>query len=148
MEALNNALVDAIPLYSFVTFQLGIFHLDAGRLLLVNAGHHSPLCFRPPTRGVEQLQVPSNLPLGATPNCLFQIREHPLKPGDRIIVHTDGITECGNDRREEFGLTNLIRTIEQHGHHSAKRLLHEIKQHASRFSSRADPEDDQAVLVI
>jgi sigma-B regulation protein RsbU (phosphoserine phosphatase) len=148
LETLNNALVESIPLFSFVTFQLGVIQLDTGRLHLANAGHHSPLCYRESSRQVEALPVSSNLPLGAAPNWRFQIQEFQLHPGDRLIVHTDGITECQNERFEEFGQEHLMETIRLHHQDDPETLLREILQRTSQFSGQTAPADDQAVLVI
>lgn len=148
MHALNNALVESIPLYSFVTFQLGIVELGTGRLRLANAGHNPPLCYRKTAGRVEPLPVPSNLPLGTAAGWRFQIQEYQLQPGDRLLVHTDGITECQNARREEFGQHNLIRIIERHHAEGPHVLLRRILEHTQEFSGQAAPSDDQAVLVI
>ncbi len=146
VDELNNALQETIPDCSFVTFLLGILHLDSGELLLANAGHFAPLRYR--TGVVDELPVPSNLPLGTVAEWHFQIATSQLQPGDKLVIHTDGITELRDDGGEEYGRENLVTAIQTHGHLPPEALLAKIQLHTSEFAGNQEPIDDQAILVV
>jgi sigma-B regulation protein RsbU (phosphoserine phosphatase) len=46
--------------------------------------------------------------LGILPNATFADQTIPLRPGDRIVFSTDGVTEAFNPEGEEFGEGRLI----------------------------------------
>ena len=61
----------------------------------------------------------SNLPVGLLPNAVYQSAGFHLRPGDRIILVTDGVTEAegpdgdffGDKRLETFAATGM--TVEE-----------------------------------
>jgi sigma-B regulation protein RsbU (phosphoserine phosphatase) len=102
---LNQALCASLPTGRFVTLVYAI--LDRKRMTLTYelAGHNMPLLLR----GSEVILLPGSGPvLGILPNATFADQTIPLRPGDRIVFSTDGITEAFNPEGEEFGEGRLI----------------------------------------
>jgi phosphoserine phosphatase RsbU/P len=83
-----------------------------GELELINCGHVPPIVVSGDT--ISKLED-GNLPVGLIPVAHFTSAKHQLKPGDRIIVVTDGVTEAedasgeffGNDRLEQCCLAGM-----------------------------------------
>ncbi|WP_106130935.1 PP2C family protein-serine/threonine phosphatase [Pseudosporangium ferrugineum] len=88
----NAALIEhAVVPGSYVTAVLGRLDLNTGVCTLLNAGHVPPLLIRD---GVARdLPLPGNFPLGMFPGSTFETGELALRPGDRLVVITDGMRE-------------------------------------------------------
>ena len=49
------------------------------------------------------------IPLGLTPGTQYLPNAVPLRHGDLLILHTDGISESTNEAGEELGYEGLMR---------------------------------------
>jgi serine phosphatase RsbU (regulator of sigma subunit) len=90
--AANRALNDNAPGgFGFATGLLAQLDLPTGLLHLVNAGHVPPLLVR--DAGVEELVLPIDLPFGIRGSQTYRATEVALRPGDRLVLLTDGMLE-------------------------------------------------------
>lgn len=76
---------------SFITAVLGRLDLRSGVCALLNAGHVPPMLVR--DGDTRALPLPGNLPLGMFAESGFRAGEVTLRPGDRLVVVTDGVRE-------------------------------------------------------
>jgi serine phosphatase RsbU (regulator of sigma subunit) len=91
-EAANAALAEhAGPRGSFMTAVLGRVDLRTGVCALLNAGHIPPILVR--GNDIRALELPGNFPLGMFPGADYRSGEVALRPGDRLVVITDGMRE-------------------------------------------------------
>ncbi|MFI6078364.1 PP2C family protein-serine/threonine phosphatase [Actinoplanes sp. NPDC051343] len=91
-DATNAAIAQhsAVP-GSYLTAVLGRLDLRTGNCSLLNAGHVPPLLVR--DGNVRELALTGNFPLGMFPEATFGAEEIALRPGDRLVVITDGMRE-------------------------------------------------------
>jgi len=90
----NTAMADysaKVDREDFVTGLLGRLELLTGHLSIVNAGHVSPFLMRDGKARV--LNLPVDLPFGMFPNTTYTSTQLRLKPGDRVVLVTDGMLE-------------------------------------------------------
>jgi serine phosphatase RsbU (regulator of sigma subunit) len=73
---------------------------DCGNVEYVNCGHVPPVMIR---AGMVVRLTESNLPVGLIPDVPFTTSRCQLRPQDRIILVTDGVTEAANPDDEFFG---------------------------------------------
>ncbi|SCG38193.1 PP2C family protein-serine/threonine phosphatase [Micromonospora inositola] len=98
----------------FVTGQLASLDVDSGRLRYVNAGHPAPVLLRR-GRAVRALTGGRRIPFGLAfggPTAA-EVAEIRLEPGDRLLLHTDGVTEARNAAGEMFGLPRMADLAER-----------------------------------
>jgi sigma-B regulation protein RsbU (phosphoserine phosphatase) len=80
---------------------LVIAHLKAsGELEFINCGHVPPLLIASGT--ISRLSE-SNVPVGLLPEMTYSSARRQMKPGDRLVLITDGVTEAENPAGEFFG---------------------------------------------
>ncbi|MFD5615354.1 PP2C family protein-serine/threonine phosphatase [Kitasatospora sp. NPDC127060] len=88
--------------------------LATGRLTWANFGHPAPLLIRRHRVVPNALIRPAQLPLGLGPEYpapTFRVDHAQLEPGDRLLIHTDGVTDGRGPSGELFGEARLIDTV-------------------------------------
>ncbi len=79
-----------------------------GRAEYVNCGHIPPLL----VRGCCAMRLETtNVPVGLIPDMTYETGGCELRPGDRIILVTDGVTEAANCEDEFFGDERLTAAV-------------------------------------
>lgn len=90
---------------NYVTGQLASLDLATGVLTWINAGHLLPLLVRNGTYAGE-LQCSPSMPMGLG-GPVVQVAHETLQRGDRVLFHTDGISESASSSSGRFGLERL-----------------------------------------
>lgn len=131
----------------FATALLARLDLDSGRLSWVNAGHPPPLIVR--DRALITLPaLPPDRPVGLQGSPARE-RETYLRPGDRVLLYTDGIVEARSADGEFFGekrLADLVVQAERAGDpppETLRRLMRSVMHHqAGRL------QDDASIVLV
>ncbi|MER8232731.1 PP2C family protein-serine/threonine phosphatase [Streptomyces sp. NPDC094049] len=120
-----------------------------GRIITLNYGHPAPLLLRA-AGGVQRAEPREpGLPLGL--GHLDGLRpgrhEDTLGPGDRILFHTDGLTEARDVSGTFYPLDERTDRLRHGTPAQALSLLGE-DVHAHTSSARAGADDDSALLLL
>jgi sigma-B regulation protein RsbU (phosphoserine phosphatase) len=94
---------------------------------------------------IEEVPL-EGLPLGLLPDARYRETTIDVRPGTLVVLCSDGLMECENEREETFqaaALPSLLREIESR---PAQRAADEINDTALRFGGRQL--DDYTVLVL
>jgi serine phosphatase RsbU (regulator of sigma subunit) len=131
----------------FVTAQMMQLNVATGHLQWVNAGHPWPLLIRG-HEVIGQLQGSTTLPVGFGGQEPL-VSEQTLRPDDRVLCYTDGLTEEHLAGGEEFGLAQLIGIVSDVGRqkHATRAMARELS-HALKQARGGVTSDDATILLI
>ena len=130
----------------FTTAVLAEYAPASRRLTYVNAGHNAPI-LRRKNGELEKLET-GGLPLGIKADAAYETASLELRPGDTLILFTDGVVEAFNESGEEFGNERWLATIrglpDWNGQQSLKYLMERVDQ----FVGATRQADDITCLVF
>ncbi|MEU6844385.1 PP2C family protein-serine/threonine phosphatase [Streptomyces sp. NPDC046716] len=104
--AVDEALIEWLP-DQFCTAVLARVDLSTGLMRWVNCGHPPPLLIRDRNVLAGALERPAQPPMGYPSRFVSgprEAHEFALKPGDRVLMYTDGVTEARTADGSELGL--------------------------------------------
>ena len=130
----------------FVTAFYGVLNKPSGRLTYVRAGHEKPLLFRP-GKPVGTLAGQGRF-LGMIEELELPEYTFQLKPGDRLVLYSDGVTDATNPAGEQFGTKRFARCIKTNGALAAADISRAIQNDVTDFCQGAPPFDDLTLLVL
>ncbi|MET0416750.1 MAG: PP2C family protein-serine/threonine phosphatase [Actinoplanes sp.] len=132
----------------FVTALLIDVDLENGRLRYLNAGHPPALLLRD-RRLIGQLEGGKRMPLGIADKADDGVAEDVLQPGDRLLLHTDGVTEARAHDGTRFGLKRLLALAEE-GEQSELPAPETLRRLALAIAAHQDgpPKDDATLLLM
>ncbi len=104
LEQANNNLCPDIPENMFVTCLYLLLDPVTGRILYANAGHNLP--YLRTGQGVVELRA-RGMPLGLMDGMAYEEKEAILKPGDQVVLYSDGLIEAHNPQGEMFGFPRM-----------------------------------------
>jgi sigma-B regulation protein RsbU (phosphoserine phosphatase) len=114
----------------------------------VSAGHNDVFVYRAASDRVEALPSEGTI-LGFLPEPQYTARRIQLRPGDAILIYTDGITEATDATGEMFGDDRLAAVFAQLApNRSAQRILDGILFELDGFRRGQVGTDDVTAVVI
>ncbi|WP_299859916.1 SpoIIE family protein phosphatase [uncultured Roseobacter sp.] len=92
IETLNELVLDEMETEHYFTLMLADVDLKTGKVVLGQAGHPHPVIQR--VDGTMEQDGTGGFPVGLMSGVTFSKFEMQLHPGDRLMIFSDGITEC------------------------------------------------------
>lgn len=149
LRRLNHLFCHNIQLTKFVTLFLARFEPETYRLTYASAGHNPPLLFRQAASGPDPSVwlMPTGPAIGLVE--AFEIEEQTvtLRPGDTLLLYTDGVTEAMNLQEEEFGMERLAAFLRREIHLPPSLVIRELRAHLREFTQDRPLADDTTILV-
>ncbi|QEH38934.1 Phosphoserine phosphatase RsbU [Aquisphaera giovannonii] len=130
----------------FVTAFYGIYDPATRVFAYSCAGHNPPQLKRCSQGKVDTLEEVGGPPLGVFDDLTYDRAEVTLRPGDVLVLYTDGITEAMNARSEQFGLDQLNGVLAR-CHLDAPGIRDAILEQLSKFTDGTPAHDDRTLLV-
>ena len=144
VHRLNRTLYDISPDNFFATLFYACVDPSCNMVEYVSAGHEPGLLVRADGE-VERLRATGTV-LGLCPETHFQRRRLAVRPGDLLVVFTDGITEAADGDGRALCEAGVMEVIRRHREDRASDLAWRIEDAAERHS--ACQEDDRTVVVV
>jgi sigma-B regulation protein RsbU (phosphoserine phosphatase) len=130
----------------FTTAFLAELELATGNLSYVNAGHNWPV-LRRGSGAIERLET-GGLPLGIMSGAHYECGQTTMRPGDLLVVFTDGLIEAENDKEEEYGEGRMLGIVFNASGTSAADLIKRLMGSVEAFVGLAPQHDDITCMVL
>jgi phosphoserine phosphatase RsbU/P len=108
-EVLNSLMLDEMKSDLYFTIAFALLDLTNGKVEITQCGHPSPAMVK--SGGAVSYPGDGGLPIGLLEEAEYSQFSLQLNPGDKVLLYSDGFTECANDAGqmlEEDGFERLI----------------------------------------
>jgi phosphoserine phosphatase RsbU/P len=143
---MNDLMLTEMDCDTYLTLAYADIDMVTGRAALVQAGHPYPALQR--SDGTVEFVGSGGLPIGLVPGATYSSFEVQLRPGDRLVLYSDGITECQNPQEEEFGQERLAELLARLGNLRGLDLLEALKWDLGRWAGREEFGDDVSAVQV
>jgi len=148
LRRVNELLVPDAQHGMFVTGLYAILSVESGKVVVANAGHHPPLILRSDDGKLEQMER-GEIALGVLEDVVFREHAVTLRPGDCMVLFTDGVTEALSTDDVLFGESRLHEVIRQRcSPDTADGTLSRIVDAVADFVGDHAPSDDLTLMVV
>ncbi|MBD3679757.1 MAG: SpoIIE family protein phosphatase [Rhodobacteraceae bacterium] len=130
----------------YFTMVLSVLDLASGDLRVVQAGHPHPILHR--AYGEAEKVGHGGLPIGLLADVSYREAQLSLSPGDRLVLFTDGITECRNSLGAGFGRARLRDFLAAYHGRAAGQVLDGLLRVLTHHAGQAEFEDDVSAVVL
>jgi sigma-B regulation protein RsbU (phosphoserine phosphatase) len=147
VRQVSDALAAQNPQNLFVTLFCAIFDPQTATFTCASAGHPSPVLIRrdsPPC-----LPFPSSATVaGIFPDMEVGNQVLTLRPGDRLVLYTDGVTEAFNAEKVVFGDARLTEQLATHPGRNAADTVMSVLGAVRQYAGDAPQSDDITVVAL
>ena len=143
---LNRLMIEELKVEQYFTMAYAEIDLETGRVRLVQAGHPHPVIMRKSGR-IDTLGA-GGLPIGLIADASFERVEATLGPGDRLVLLSDGVTECPDIAGFELGEDGLESMMRTNSTLDSPALLEAIIADLTQFHGSSDFPDDVSGVVF
>lgn len=153
LKYINDILNDQIG-GNFVTAFYGIYDSETRKFLFSNAGHNPPFIIT--DRGISLLQGNKTMPLAVMKNSFliknkeYKNAEVTLPAGSKVLLYTDGFTECrpSNRRNITFEDNNINGLFKENLHHPCGVFINNLYLKLIDFRGNELFEDDVCLICL
>ncbi|OPL18321.1 MAG: hypothetical protein AVO35_05605 [Candidatus Aegiribacteria sp. MLS_C] len=147
VRKLNELVCSRMPDDKFITFFYGVLDPSDGTLDYCCAGHDPPLLIDG-EGGIKRLEE-GGLVLGVSDTAPYTSSRLTMKPGDRLLLYTDGITESMEEfTGEEFGTRRLLEFLVERDDLQLEPLLCDLLERLDAFRGGTAAMDDMTLLLL
>ena len=145
-KLLNSALLEEVDTELYFTMALAEIDLATGAVNLAFAGHPGPLILGQDGQ-VREIES-EGMPIGLIDIASFGEVQLTLAPGDRLMMYSDGMTECEDEsgtQLEETGLGALLAPLRST---PVEEAIETVARDVRRYCGGKDMADDMSALLF
>ena len=147
LRRLNAMLIPESNGRMFVTIFYGVLNTRTGEVQFSFGGHNPPFVKRKEGE-VERLNQEAGFLLGMVDDMEYDVHKIMLRPGDTMLLYTDGVTEAMNGGGELFEESRLIGSLQRSNGSPLNEMLQEIQGDLLKFSAGTPQSDDITMLAL
>ena len=146
MAYLNSQFQTNTESWLYFTMIYGVIDTVARRVDLCQAGHPNPIYI---AKGEKACFVgDGGFPVGITEAAEYENIVMNYRTGDRLVIYSDGITECLNSNGEMYGDYRLLNFIEQNKSSAIQDVAQSLNEQMKIWRGGGSYEDDISMLIL
>ncbi|MDD1727973.1 MAG: SpoIIE family protein phosphatase [Methanospirillum sp.] len=146
LSQVNQGLIRSSNDTLFVTLLAGVMNTETGTVSYANAGHNPPFIFNKET--AEIIPMNSDIPLGSWEEYSYRQDTFVLKPGDYLVLYTDGVTECENESGVMLGTDAVLKEFSCSLPPGSDAIAETVTRIVFDHAGSSVPGDDVTVMII
>lgn len=147
LDTVNTMLIPESGLTTFVTVFYGILDTETGIVRYCNGGHNLPYIVKEDGAVVE-IENTNGLLLGKIEPIEYETKQIQLKPGEKILLFTDGVTEATASDGDMYEEPRLEEFLAKHGSDDIEKMVRSLVVDVLKFMGKADQSDDVTILAL
>ena len=145
-ERLNRMMLDDVDTEHYFTMLLAYVDLHSGTVEILQAGHPHPIIQR--KDGTIEVVGHGGMPIGLLSEPQFDVSVVHLAPGDRILLASDGITECADEAGNLLGEEGLIEIMQASANVKGESFFQALLWDLAAFATKEDMDDDVSGVLL
>lgn len=145
-EALNNQLMADMETEHYFTLAFADINLTTGHTEFVQAGHPYPVIVR--KDGSTELVGTGGPPIGLVAGVQYKTETLDLSHGDRLLLYSDGITECQNANDTLYDEDRMREALSKHKTNSGLEYLNDLLWDVTMFANGTPFYDDISAILF
>ena len=146
IAALNRLFLDELETEHYFTMLLAEVDLETGHVRMAQAGHPHPIVQR--ADGTTEIIGQGGLPVGLVDGAEYQEFETVLSPGDRMMVHSDGIVECADPDGTLLGDEGAAKMLTDLRQTSGMACLESVVWRMAQYAGDDHFDDDVSAVLL
>lgn len=146
LRYVNNLLCNESVASMFVTVFYGILDVTTGQVEYVNAGHNPPYLLS--AEGIRKIEITGDTVLGAFEDITFRPGKLQMKPGEKLFLYTDGVTEAFNSEEAAYGEEKLENFLQERIDLPIETIVKDSQKDVHSFVNGAPQSDDITLLSL
>ncbi|MEZ4528807.1 MAG: fused response regulator/phosphatase [Desulfobacterales bacterium] len=143
LRAVSRDIRDVMPEGRFITASFLIF--SENRVLISNGGQPFPILIS--KGGIAEIAL-HGMPLGIIEHVPLSEACIKMESTDRLLLHSDGITEYENAEGEMLGKERFLNFLKEQAFSDSRTLKNSILHMLDEFAGGTAPKDDITLIVI
>jgi len=130
----------------FVTFFCGILNIRTGQVDYSNGGHNLPYYLH--RDGVSPLESLGGRALGLVEQSPYAAGRMVLRPGEALLLYTDGVTEAMDVSKTLYSDERLEQFLGNNRGSAARQIIGDLISDVRHFAGDAPQSDDITILAL
>ena len=146
IAALNQLILNEMETEHYFTLLLADADLVSGKIIMAQAGHPYPAIQR--ANGQVEFIGGGGLPVGLIDGAEYRDFEISMAPGDRLVIHSDGVVECtapNGTLLDDQGFAQILRELRQT---RGMACLESLTWKLVEFAQTDDLADDVSAVLL
>jgi serine phosphatase RsbU (regulator of sigma subunit)/SAM-dependent methyltransferase len=129
----------------FVAMSFGVLDAAGSKAVMGNAGVPQPLLV---SQGSVRRLDTSGVPLGGLEDTRYSTVTAEIRPGDLLVMVSDGLDDCLDGEGERLGEAQLPNYLVENAGMSAQEIALGLVELSSRHSEDTEVADDRTVVIV